>query len=74
MPLKKEDLKAGIIKNTENLESPNRNKPQRKKIFNIAMPENYKKILQEHFNNKGLSMMSGVRTVLYDYMKNNDLI
>jgi|GEM_PF-4378169 c-di-AMP phosphodiesterase-like protein len=74
MPLKKEELKTGIIQSTDTFEKSEKYKKQKKKVFNIAMPDNYKKILQEHFNNKGLSMMSGIRTVLYDYMKKNDLI
>lgn len=74
MPLKKDELKAGIIQNTEILVSQDTIKPQKKKVFNIAMPENYKKILKEHFNSKGLSMMSGIRTILFEYMKNNNLI
>lgn len=41
----------------------------------IKINEEYKRILEKHFKNeKGLGLSSGIRQIIFEYMKNNNLI
>ena len=41
----------------------------------IKINEEHKKILENHFKNeKGLALSSGIRQIIFEYMKNNSLI
>ena len=41
----------------------------------IKINEEHKKILENHFKNeKGLALSSGIRQIIFEYMKNNNLI
>lgn len=41
----------------------------------IKINEEYKRILENHFKNeKGLGLSSGIRQIIFEYMKNNNLI
>ncbi|WP_295296190.1 hypothetical protein [uncultured Brachyspira sp.] len=41
----------------------------------IKINEEHKKILESHFKNeKGLALSSGIRQIIFEYMKDNNLI
>ncbi|KLI21922.1 hypothetical protein SU46_01005 [Brachyspira hyodysenteriae] len=41
----------------------------------MKITKEHKKILEEHFKNeKGLALSSGIRQIIFEYMKNNNLI
>lgn len=41
----------------------------------MKINEEHKKILENHFKNeKGLALSSGIRQIIFEYMKNNNLI
>lgn len=41
----------------------------------IKINNEHKKILENHFkNDKGLALSSGIRQIIFEYMKNNNLI
>lgn len=41
----------------------------------IKINEEHKKILENHFKNeKGLALSSGIRQIIFEYMKDNNLI
>ena len=41
----------------------------------IKINEEHKKILENHFKNeKGLALSSGIRQIIFEYMKNNNII
>ncbi|MCZ9840547.1 hypothetical protein OFR22_14365 [Brachyspira hyodysenteriae] len=41
----------------------------------IKINEDHKKILENHFKNeKGLALSSGIRQIIFEYMKENNLI
>ncbi|CRF35709.1 hypothetical protein BRSU_2818 [Brachyspira suanatina] len=41
----------------------------------IKINEDHKKILENHFKNeKGLALSSGIRQIIFEYMKDNNLI
>lgn len=41
----------------------------------IKINEEHKKILDKHFKNeKGLALSSGIRQIIFEYMRNNNLI
>lgn len=59
------DSNRDIIINNKKLES----------TIVIKINEEHKKILENHFKNeKGLALSSGIRQVIFEYMKNNNLI
>lgn len=59
------DSNRDIIINNKKLES----------TIVIKINEEHKKILENHFKNeKGLALSSGIRQVIFEYMKSNNLI
>lgn len=59
------DSNRDIIINNKKLES----------TIVIKINEEHKKILENHFKNeKGLALSSGIRQIIFEYMKNNNLI
>ena len=50
----------------------------KKKLENtivIKISDDHKYILENHFkNDKGLALSSGIRQIIFEYMKNNNLI
>ena len=53
----------------------NNNNKKLESTIVIKINENHKKILENHFKNeKGLALSSGIRQIIFEYMKNNNLI
>lgn|GEM_PF-6064594 len=48
-------------------------KSSNKKIYSIRLPEKQKNILEKHFDEQGISFSSGVRMILYQYIKKKKL-
>jgi len=42
-------------------------------LIGIRIGEHQKKLLHNHFAEKGLELSTGIRSVLYDYIKQNKL-
>ncbi len=41
----------------------------------MKINDDHKRILEDHFKNeKGLALSSGIRQIIFEYMKNNNLI
>lgn len=65
--------------NQSNIKVDNDNKTESQKLNTVLPPirisTNHKKVLETYFKSeKGLSLSSGVRMVVFEYMKENNLI
>lgn len=41
--------------------------------FSVNFPKRHKEILERYFREKGLSFSSGIRMIIYEYMKENEI-
>lgn len=55
--------------------SSNSNKKKLESAIVMKITDEHKKILENHFKNeKGLALSSGIRQIIFEYMKSNGLI
>ena len=65
--------KSNLFKDSDKTMNSNNKKLESTIVMKIN--EEHKKILENHFKNeKGLALSSGIRQIIFEYMKNNNLI
>ena len=79
MPINKSnDVLLEQIQNSNLFKDSDKSNITNKKLEStivIKINEEHKKILENHFKNeKGLALSSGIRQIIFEYMKDNNII
>ncbi|MEI0566372.1 hypothetical protein [Brachyspira pulli] len=79
MPINKSnDVLLEQIQNSNLFKDSDKSNITNKKLEStivIKINEDHKKILENHFKNeKGLALSSGIRQIIFEYMKDNNII
>ncbi|MBP7554425.1 MAG: hypothetical protein KA885_13445 [Spirochaetes bacterium] len=54
-------------------ELPSVTKEERNNVITIKFPKSYEVLLRKHFENKGIPLSTGIRMILIDYLKENQI-
>lgn len=78
MPINKSNVLLDQVQNSNLFKDSDKRTNINKKLEStivIKINEEHKKILENHFKNeKGLALSSGIRQIIFEYMKDNNLI